>query len=89
VAKDPKYILVRYLFLGTWQVGAPIVVRSGSITPDVLKKYAKHSLPWVFRSLFTARVATSDELPSEYRELKMRTPLKSRAKGKAVSRDSS
>ena len=89
MAKDPKYILVRYLFLGKWQIGAPVVVRSGSIAPDVLMKYAKHSLPWVFRGLFAARVATSDELPSEYKELRMRTPLRTRAKGKMVSRDSS
>jgi hypothetical protein len=86
VGKDPKYIIVRYFFLGKWQVGAPVVVRSGSITPDVLGKYSKHSLPWIFRPLFVAKVATSDELPSEYRELRMRTPLRPRAKGKVTSR---
>ena len=89
MAKDPKYILVRYFFLGKWQIGAPVVIRSGSITPDVLRKYAKHSLPWIFRALFATRIVTSDELPSEYKELRMRAPLRSRAKGKVVSRANS
>jgi hypothetical protein len=89
VARDPKYIIVRHFFLGKWQIGAPVVVRSGSITPDVLRKYAKHNLPRIFRALFSAKVVTSDELPSEYKELRMRTSLRSRAKGKVASRKGS
>lgn len=89
MARDPKYILVRYFFLGKWQIGAPVVVRSGSITPDVLKKYSKHSLPRILRPLFDTKVLTSDELPAEYKELRARTPQRTRAKGKVVGRETS
>jgi hypothetical protein len=73
VEQAPKYIVIRYHFLGSWQIGGPVVLRSGTIPPDVLKKYAKNKLPWILRPLFVARVTTSDELPQEYKILKVRT----------------
>lgn len=59
------YIIIRYYFLGLWEIGGPVVLRQGSIEPLVIAAYAKHQLPWILRGLFMANTTTSDDLPAE------------------------
>jgi hypothetical protein len=68
VVKVPKFVVLRYFFLGKWQIGAPVVMRSGAIEPAVLRKFSKHSLPVLFRPLFSVSITTSEELPKEYHQ---------------------
>lgn len=63
------YIIIRYYFLGLWEIGGPVVLRHGSIEPLVIAAYAKHQLPWILRGLFMANTTTSDELPAEIARL--------------------
>ena len=63
---EPGYLIIRYYFLGLWQIGGPLVLRAGSISPEVIGAFAKHGLPWVFRWLFSAVALPSEELPPEY-----------------------
>jgi len=70
VKKEPRYVVLRYFFLGRWQIGAPVVMRAGAIQPEVLRKYSKHSLPRIVRPLFSVSITTSDELPKEYRRFR-------------------
>jgi hypothetical protein len=68
-SQSPKYIIVRFFFMGWWEIGAPRVIPSGTLDPNVIGAYAKHGLPWFIRLLFVAKVTTSDHLPQELRTI--------------------
>ena len=70
MVEESGYVVLRYYFLGKWQIGAPVVMRAGAIEPVVLRKFSKHSLPIVFRPFFSVSITTSDELPREYQQFK-------------------
>jgi hypothetical protein len=69
MSEKPSFIIIRYYFLGVWQIGWPVVLRFGAIPLDMIGGFAKHHLPWILRPLFSAVVLTSRKLPPELAKL--------------------